>query len=108
MLPGFCSTIRLEYAHSLDSSTCRRIIFDSHNKLQYLKTRAFVHPNPSTRDSVISKLSALISGTSCFRSQATEGVTLPSGVVAVISGVEALRWPGDIMLGLATPRHRIR
>lgn len=42
----------------------------------YLKTRAFVHPNPSTRDSVISKLSALISGTSCLRSQATEGVPM--------------------------------
>lgn len=43
---------------------------------EYLKTRAFVHPNPSTRDSVISRLSALISGTSCFKSQATEGVPI--------------------------------
>lgn len=42
----------------------------------YLKTRAFVHPNPNTSDSVISKLSALISGTSCLRSQATEGVPI--------------------------------
>lgn len=27
ILPGFCSTIRLEYAHSFDSSTCRCIIY---------------------------------------------------------------------------------
>lgn len=27
MLPGFCSTIRLEYAHSLDSRTCTYILF---------------------------------------------------------------------------------
>lgn len=36
ILPGFCSTIRLEYAHSLDSSTCRHIIdffFYSHSAL---------------------------------------------------------------------------
>lgn len=35
ILPGFCSTMRLEYAHSLDSSTCRHItdFFYSHNAL---------------------------------------------------------------------------
>lgn len=43
---------------------------------KYLKTSAFVHPNPNKRDSVISRLSALISGTSCFKSQATEGVPI--------------------------------
>ena len=42
----------------------------------YLKTRALVRPKPSTSDSVSSMLSALIRGTSCFRSQATDGVPI--------------------------------
>lgn len=42
----------------------------------HLKTREFVRPKPRTRDSVISKLSDLMSGTSCFRSQATDGVPI--------------------------------
>ncbi len=31
-----------------------------------------------------------------------------SGVAAEISGVDALRWPGLMILGLATPKQRIR
>lgn len=42
----------------------------------YLNTRALAQPNPRTNDSVNSMLSALISGTNCFRSQATDGLPI--------------------------------
>lgn len=42
----------------------------------YLKTRELLRPKPRTNDSVRSMLSALISGTSCFRSQATDGLPM--------------------------------
>lgn len=42
----------------------------------YLKTRELLRPKPRTNDSVRSMLSALISGTNCFRSQATDGLPM--------------------------------
>lgn len=43
---------------------------------KYLKTREFVLPNPNTSDSVISMLSSLIKGTSCFSKTPTDGVPI--------------------------------